>query len=165
MPRPWPGGLCLWNRRTWTGSVPGPCHQGLQPRMAPSPTHCGQQLQAQCPTNVTLGSAAGKQAPKTALLGIPSLPGLASSQHTGGSNPDLTQSVPRSASGPGSWPRWLTCSSCWPGSWATGHLSHTGCSGRPLICGCGPPPAACWVGRRSEATRPVRLACHPLTCS
>ena len=43
---------------------------------------------------------ADKQAPKTTLLGIPSLPGLASSWHTGGSNLDLTRSGPCSASGP-----------------------------------------------------------------
>lgn len=164
MPRPWPGvsasGLGGHGQAVCQAHVTRDCSLGWHHTNTLWPAVSGPVPNKRDP-GISCWKA-GKQAPKTALLGIPSLPGLASSQHTDGSNPDLTQSVPCSASGPGSW---LTCSSCWPGSWATGHLSHTGCSGRPLICGCGPPPAACWVGRRSEATRPVRLACHPLTCS
>lgn len=136
--------------------------------MAPSPTHCGQQPQAQCLTNVPLGSAAGKQTsrhPRQLSWEFPASlawPSLATQVDP---IPILPDPAPLLPLGPGSWPHWLTCSSCWPGSWATGHLSHTGCSRWPLFCGCGPPPAAYWVGRRSEATGPVRPACHPLACS
>lgn len=41
----------------------------------------------------------------------------------------------------------------------------TGRSRRPLICGCGPPPAACWATRRPEAAGPARPAHRPLARS
>lgn len=41
----------------------------------------------------------------------------------------------------------------------------TGRSRRPLICGCGPPPAACWATRRPEAAGPAQPAHRPLARS
>ena len=145
-------------------SMPGPCHWGLgevQPKTVWSLTHSGREPQAQHPRYAPLGSAARTRTSghlRKPSRGSPASLAWPVPWHAGaGPNP-----APRLSPGRRQLPCWLTGRGRCSASGLLGTCLHAGCSERPLICGHGSPPAACWATRRPEAAGPVQPARGPL---